>query len=136
MRLSSLLKMSLSYAMPSINKKITSFEYLTDPDGNDVIPIVDVSDTTMSSSGTTKKIRLNTLIAIAASGNEIIGEEVSGAGTSWALAFAPYSTTLRLFGMGQRLKLTEDYTVDVDGNITTLTAFPAGSLLADYVTTS
>ena len=43
--------------------KITALTALTgaDPE-NDVIPIVDVSDTTMAASGTTKKISVNNIL--------------------------------------------------------------------------
>jgi len=44
--------------------KITALTALTAADpANDVLPIVDVSDTTMAASGTTKKISINNILA-------------------------------------------------------------------------
>lgn len=48
--------------------KITEYGALTTPASNDVLPVVDVSDTTMASSGTTKKIAVSDLLAAAGGG--------------------------------------------------------------------
>lgn len=44
--------------------KITAYTALTTPAGSDVVPIVDVSDTTMAASGTTKQITLSNLLTL------------------------------------------------------------------------
>jgi hypothetical protein len=44
------------------NKKITQLSALTAPAGNDLLAIVDVSDTTMGATGTTKKITYSNLL--------------------------------------------------------------------------
>ena len=113
------------------NKRISELDSIGGgAEGADLLAIVDVS------SGETKKITLNAIIALAvAGGAEVTGEVVSGSGTSWALAHAPYGSTLALYGIGQRL-VASDYSVDVDGNITTTNSWPAGSLIADYVYTA
>lgn len=41
--------------------KITAYDALTDVAGGDIIPIVDVSDTTMGANGTNKKVTLSTI---------------------------------------------------------------------------
>lgn len=59
------------------------------------------------------------------------GEVVSGSGTSWTLAHVPNAGTVRLFAIGQRLTLNVDYTIS-SANITTLSIWAAGTILADY----
>jgi hypothetical protein len=44
-----------------VNKKITELTELTTPVSSDIIAIVDVSDTTMATSGTTKKITFDNI---------------------------------------------------------------------------
>jgi hypothetical protein len=114
------------------NKKISDLDSIgSGAAGIDVLAIVDVSD------GQTKKITLNALIAyILIGGYNVVGEQVSGSGTAWALAHIPYNNTLALYGAGQRLEASTDYALDGAGNITTVNSWPAASLLADYVYTS
>ena len=114
------------------NLKISELDALTVLDGADVFAIVDVS------AGQTKKVTLNTLIAtVIAGAAEINNEVVAGSGTTFTLAQLPYGTTLKLYGMGQRLTLTTDYTVDsLTGIITLVNSWPTGAILADYVYTS
>lgn len=59
------------------------------------------------------------------------GEVVSGSGTAWTLAASPTAGSVQLFANGQRLKLTDDYTI-AGAAITTINSFSAGALLADY----
>lgn len=62
----------------------------------------------------------------------ISNETVSGSGTSWTLAHIPNpSNSLKLYGNGQRLTLTTDYTISGLA-ITTINSFSAGAVLADY----
>ena len=69
---------------------------------------------------------------IAMDGHIISNEVVSGSETSWTLTHIPNpSTSLKLYGNGQRLTLTIDYTIS-DKTITTTTSFSAGTVLADY----
>lgn len=61
----------------------------------------------------------------------VIGEVVSGTGTSWTLVHSADSGTLRLYANGQRLAVTTDYTIS-GASITTLQSWSSGTLLADY----
>ena len=60
-------------------------------------------------------------------------EVVAGSGTSWTLSGTPISGSLKLYALGQRLKLTTDYTITGTA-ITTVLSWNAGELLADYRT--
>lgn len=71
------------------------------------------------------------VISVPGLGNQAYGEEVSGSGTSWTLANTPTAGTVRLFAIGQRLKLTEDYSI-TGASITTVNSWSAGEILADY----
>lgn len=64
-------------------------------------------------------------------GTQVYNEVVAGSGIAWTLAFTPTLGTLRLYGNGQRLTETVDYTL-VGATITTVNPFSAGTLLADY----
>jgi hypothetical protein len=72
-------------------------------------------------------------IGAAIIGTPVIGEVVSGSGTSFTLAHTPVSSSLRLFGAGQRLTpgAGNDYTIS-GATITTVNSYSAGQLLADY----
>ncbi len=60
-------------------------------------------------------------------------EIVGGSGTSWTITDTPISGSLKLYALGQRLKLTTDYSI-VGTAITTVLSWSAGDLLADYRT--
>ena len=60
-------------------------------------------------------------------------EVVAGSGTTWTLSGTPISGSLKLYALGQRLKLTTDYTI-TGSNVTTVSSWNAGELLADYRT--
>ena len=62
--------------------------------------------------------------------NIIFGEVVSGSNTSWTLSHVP-SGTIGLAANGQVLILTVDYTIS-GANITTLSTWSAGTVVADY----
>ncbi len=64
-------------------------------------------------------------------GTQVVGEEVSGAGTVWTLANSPTAGTLALYAIGQRLKVVTDYTIS-GTNITTVNSWGAGEIMADY----
>jgi hypothetical protein len=61
----------------------------------------------------------------------IIGEIVSGSGTSWILATVPKSGSVKLYGSGVRLDPGNDYSITGPA-ITTINSYPEGSLIADY----
>jgi len=70
--------------------------------------------------------------ATGSSGTQVVNEVVSGSGTSWTLAHTPTTGTLALYANGQRLTPTVDYSLS-GANITTVLAWSAGTLLADYL---
>jgi hypothetical protein len=61
----------------------------------------------------------------------IVGETVSGSGTSWTLANVPKSGSVKLYGSGVRLDVGNDYSITGPA-ISTLNSYPEGSLIADY----
>ena len=69
------------------DSKITALTALTAADpANDMFPIVDVSDTSMAASGTTKRISINNLLACSPSATlasaTITGNRIAGTWTS------------------------------------------------------
>ena len=67
------------------NRKISSLSSLATPAVGDIIPITDVSDTTGSAQGTTKKVTVANLVAAAPQGDLIASNnlsDVANAGTS------------------------------------------------------
>ena len=79
------------------NKKITDLTELTSVADGDLVCIVDVSDTTGSSAGTTKKIQKSNLVAGAGGGNEyftqVSGAYISGTGAFYNLPIGGFSQT-------------------------------------------
>lgn len=65
--------------------------------------------------------------------NFVDDEVVSGSGTAWTLADAPVAGSLKLYALGQRLKLTTDYSI-IGTAITTVSSWNSGELQADYRT--
>ena len=65
-------------------------------------------------------------------GTTVDDEIVSGNGTAWTLAGTPVGK-IRLYALGQRLKLTTDYTI-TGSAITTVSSWNTGELQADYHT--
>jgi hypothetical protein len=63
--------------------------------------------------------------------NAVFNEVVSGSGTSFTLANTPTSGTVIVFGLGQRLTPTTDYTIS-GANITTISSWNAGEIISDY----
>ena len=63
--------------------------------------------------------------------NFVYNEVVSGSGTSFTLANTPIAGSVALYGQGQRLFLTIDYTIS-GANIMTVNSWLAGEILADY----
>lgn len=62
-------------------------------------------------------------------------EVVSGSTNTFTLGSTPIAGTEHIYALGQRLKLTDDYSIS-GATITTVNSFSAGDLIADYVTTS
>jgi hypothetical protein len=65
--------------------------------------------------------------------SEIVGEIVSGSGTSWTLAQTPVVNSVALYASGVRLTpgVGNDYTINGTA-ITTVQSYSAGQLTADY----
>jgi hypothetical protein len=82
--------------------------------------------------GITAKM-ISDIAAQTLNGVPVVGEVVSGSGTSFTLANTPVSGTLRLFGAGQRLTpgAGNDYTIS-GATITTVNSYGAGQLIGDY----
>lgn len=71
-------------------------------------------------------------VTVAGGGNAMVDNEVvSGSDTTFTLSQMPVAGTVHLYALGQRLKLTTDYSISgVD--ITTVSSWSAGELTADY----
>jgi len=65
------------------------------------------------------------------SATNVWGEVVAGSGTTFTLAYAPDSGTVRVYARGQRIAVTSDYTIS-DATITTVLSWSAGDIVADY----
>ena len=106
--------------------KITALTALTAADpANDVIPIVDVSDTTMAASGTTKKISINNILSSSptASGALTVTGLVT-AGSAAITGAATVGTTLGVTGVSTLASAVVTGALAVD--TTTLVANAAG----------
>ena len=89
------------------DSKITALTALTAADPiNDMLPIVDVSDTTMAASGTTKKISVNNILSSSPT--------ASGALTVTGLVTAGSATITGAATVGTTLGVTGDLTVDTN----------------------
>jgi len=58
-------------------------------------------------------------------------ETVAGSGTAFTLANTPTSGSVHLYGLGQRLVLTTDYSI-TGTSVTTVSTWSAGDIVADY----
>jgi len=79
---------------------------------------------------------LNPILSAGGGGSSTVfidDEVVAGSGTAWVLSGTPIAGSLKLYALGQRLKLTDDYTI-AGSNVTTVSSWGAGELLADYRT--
>lgn len=84
------------------------------------------------STGLTASYSNGRITITSAGGNTFIDNEVvSGSGTSFTLANTPIAGTVHVFGLGQRLKLTTDYSIS-STTITTVGTFNSGEIIADY----
>lgn len=63
----------------------------------------------------------------------IDNEIVSGSGTTFTLANTPISSSVKVYALGQRLKLTTDYSL-VGRVITTVSSWGTGEITSDYRT--
>ena len=104
--------------------KITALTALTAADpANDVLPIVDVSDTTMAASGTTKKISINNILACSPTAT-LASATISGDLTVdtntlkvvSSLDFVAIGATAQSFG--EKFRINGNYTVMNDGAFT------------------
>jgi hypothetical protein len=64
-------------------------------------------------------------------GTLIDNEVVSGSGTSWTLANTPISGSVKLYAGTRLIGGGNDYTIS-GANITTISSYPTGALVADY----
>jgi len=64
-------------------------------------------------------------------GSNVDGEVVGGSGTTFTLANTPVAGSVKVYGLGQRLALTTDYTIS-GAVITTVNSWNAGEIVADY----
>lgn len=67
----------------------------------------------------------------AGGGTFVYNEVVAGSNTTFTLANTPLSGTIVVYGSGQRLVLTTDYTI-VGAVITPVNSWNAGDIIADY----
>lgn len=63
--------------------------------------------------------------------NFIYNEVVSGSGTSFTLAHTPVTGLVSVYGAGQKLFPTNDYTIS-GAVITTVNTWNAGDIISDY----
>ncbi len=70
-------------------------------------------------------------ISASASGNVVDNEVVAGSGTTFTLAATPIAGSVKVYALGQRLKLTTDYSIS-SATITTVGSWSAGDIVADY----
>lgn len=63
--------------------------------------------------------------------NMVDDEVVGGSDTSWTINYIPIAGSFKLYANGQRLRVTDDYTIS-GTTITTTQSWEAGTLLADY----
>lgn len=68
---------------------------------------------------------------ICSEATQVYNEVVAGATNTFTLANVPVLGTQRIYGNGQRLTPTVDYTI-ADDVITTISSWSAGQILADY----
>jgi hypothetical protein len=102
------------------------------PANDDLLVIVDVSDTTDASSGTTKKITAGQAFGIDT--KETPSGAFNGSNVTYTLAHTPLASTVDLTLMGQVLVEGVDYTIS-GLTITMTTAIDAGytgSFIAKY----
>lgn len=63
--------------------------------------------------------------------NFSINEIATGSGTSFSTANSPISGTVAVYGLGQRLYPTTDFSIS-GSSITTINSWNAGEILVDY----
>jgi hypothetical protein len=82
--------------------------------------------------GITQKM-ISDIAAQTGNGVPVENEVVSGSGTSWTLANAPVSGSVKLYAGGMRLNpgIGNDYTIS-GGSISTAASYSTGALIADY----
>jgi len=72
-------------------------------------------------------------VTIAGGGSTAIDNEVlTGSGTAFSLANSPVVGSVKVYGLGQRLILSTDYSIS-SNNITTVSSWSAGEIISDYL---
>jgi hypothetical protein len=120
------------------DSKITALDNLTAADPvNDMFPIVDVSDTTMAASGTTKRISANNILSSSptASGALTVTGLVT-AGSATITGAATVGTTLGVTGVSTlaSASITGAATVGTTLGVTGVSSFAAGTALLPSIT--
>ena len=112
------------------DSKITALAALTTADpANDMFPVVDVSDTSMAASGTTKRISINNILACSPSAT-LASATITGAAT--------VGTTLGVTGVSTlaSVGVTGAATVGTTLGVTGVSTFAAGTALLPALTTT
>lgn len=80
--------------------------------------------------GVTAKM-ISDISGLVSGGTAVENEIVSGSGTSWTLANTPIAGSVKLYAGTRLIPGGNDYTIS-GANITTLSSYPTGALIADY----
>lgn len=90
-------------------------------------------DTVSAGSGVSIAVVNGTKVisASGSSGTAVYNEVVAGSANTFTLAFTPTVGTVRVYGIGQRLLPTTDYTIS-GAVITTISSWSASQITADY----
>lgn len=110
------------------NKKITALtELAAQPAGTDMVPLVDISDTTGASTGTTKKVSVTNLLSSAPGETNTASNVGSGSGTEYGVFKQKTGVDLEFkkIKQGTNVTLTEnasDITIAATDTDTTYTA--------------
>lgn len=131
----------------TINGSNTTFTFSSAISGKSIIDLngqLLIEDTDYTISGTTVTYvtappsngGIDTHVLISGGGavatvTSVNNEIVSGSGTTFTLANTPTAGSVRVFGLGQRLVPTTDYSIS-GAVITPVSSWSAGQILADY----
>jgi len=128
------------------NKKISNLTQLSDPQGTDILPITDISDTTGSAQGTTKRVSLANIVNLTNIGNlrasnnlndladagtarTNLGVDVSGTDNSNNVSFVSGNEYLTIDAPSQTItRHLIDLTSHVTGNLPNAQVAGLGSL--------
>lgn len=90
-----------------------------------------VSPTLVYVDPTTHRLYVDNVGGGGGGNNFSINEIASGSGTSYTLANTPIVGTVAVYGLGQRLYPTTDYTIS-GSSLTMVSTWNAGDILTDY----